>query len=134
MGSEFMPAKLCCKFFYLIKSCFIRYFVCYPIMFRSISKSILNILSLNLTEIRPLYVLRSALKHKTKIIFLVWYQPYPPYTWPVGLPLPERPNFVWENFGITKKTVWILITMALWRNFLIFVRQKKILQINGFYQ
>ena len=21
----------------------------------------------------------------------------------MGLPLPERPNFVWENFGITKK-------------------------------
>ena len=72
MGSEFMPAKLRWKFFYLIKSCFIRYFGCYPIMFRSNFKPILDILGTNLVQIRAFYVLRSAWKHKTKINFLAF--------------------------------------------------------------
>ena len=72
MGSEFMPAKLRWKFFYLIKSCFIRYFGCYPIMFRSNFKPIFDILGTNLVQIRAFYVLRSAWKHKTKINFLAF--------------------------------------------------------------
>ena len=45
-------------------------------MFRQILKSILNILALNLTQIRAFYILRSAsaLKHKLENNFLICYQ------------------------------------------------------------
>ena len=66
--------------FYLMKSCFVRYFGCYPIMFRSNLKPILDILGTNLVQVRAFYVFTSSLKHKTKINFFwsdtnrAWYK------------------------------------------------------------